>query len=303
MVNYARRRCITRDSDGSLRLTCPAKVNLSLEVLGRRPDGYHELRSVMVPTSLADDLYLRLASEPGIRVTVEGADLPGGPDNLAHRAAALFIDAIGERARGIELRLVKRIPVGGGLGGGSSNAASTLLGLNRLLGAGLGEAALAALALRLGADVPFFLSGRPALATGIGERLTPLPPFPPLWMVLLNPGFAVSTAWVYHELDATAGGGDGLTPSDGQVTIDRFLEGPASAGRVLRNDLERVTLRAYPVLRELKAELSACGAVGTLMSGSGPTVFGIFLDEHAARLGYERLRKGADRRAFLACGT
>jgi 4-diphosphocytidyl-2-C-methyl-D-erythritol kinase len=303
MVNYRPGRCITRDSDGSLHLTCPAKVNLSLEVLGRRPDGYHELRSVMVPISLVDDLYLRLAPEPGIRVTVEGADLPGGPDNLVHRAAALILDAIGETAAGIEIRLVKRIPVGGGLGGGSSDAAATLVGLNRLLGAGLDEAALAALALRLGADVPFFLAGRPALATGVGERLIPLPPFPPFWMVLLNPGFAVSTAWVFHELDVTGGQGAGLTPPGDQVTIDRFLEGPASAGRTLRNDLELVTLNVYPRLRELKAALLACGAIGALMSGSGPTVFGIFLDEHAARLGYERLREGADRLAFLACSV
>lgn len=275
-------------------------MNLSLEVLGRRPDGYHELRSVMVPISLADELDLRVSLEPGIRVEVEGADLPLGPSNLVHRAAALFLDAIGERARGVEIRLVKRIPVGAGLGGGSSDAASTLVGLDRLLGARLEEPALAALALRLGADVPFFLLGRPALATGIGERLVPLPPFPPLWMVLLNPGFAVSTAWVYRELDAAAGRDARLTPPGDQVTIDRFLEGPASAGRALRNDLERVTLRAYPPLRDLKAELSACGAVGTLMSGSGPTIFGIFLDERAACSGYERLRRGANRLAFLA---
>ncbi len=295
-------------------------------MLGRRPDGYHELRSVMVPISLADELELRRSTEPGIRLSVEGADLAAGPDNLVHRAAALFFDTLdglsrtpvsrtpgaappaalrGQVAtvRGVEIRLVKRIPVGAGLGGGSSDAAATLVGLDRLFGTALAPGVLSGLALRLGADVPFFLSPRPALATGVGERLAPLPPIPPLWMVLLNPGFAVSTAWVYGQLDAADGLQARLTPPGDQVTIDRFLEGPASAARALRNDLERVTLRAYPRLQALKAALAACGAAGTLMSGSGPTIFGIFLDEHAARRAYERLRAGGDWLAFLACSV
>ncbi|HWP34973.1 MAG TPA: 4-(cytidine 5'-diphospho)-2-C-methyl-D-erythritol kinase [Thermodesulfobacteriota bacterium] len=298
-----------------MRLTCPAKVNLTLEVLGRRADGYHEIRSVMVPISLADELVLRAAAEPGVHLTVEGADLPTGPDNLVHRAATLFFEALAEgrgpggpagRSRpggapGVAIHLVKRIPVGAGLGGGSSDAAATLRGLARLFGVDLGEAALAALARRLGADVPFFLETRPALASGIGERLAPLPPLPPLWMVLLNPGFPVSTAWAYREFDALAGEDGRLTPPGDQGTIDRFLEGPAAAASALRNDLERATLRAYPVVAELKAALVASGALGALMAGSGPTVFGIFVDEQAARRGYERLRNRAGWLAFLAC--
>ncbi len=283
-------------------------MNLSLEVLGRRADGYHDLRSVMVPISLADDLEIRLVPEPGIRVTVEGADLPAGPDNLVHRAAVRLLEAVrgpggAAQAPGVALHLVKRIPVGAGLGGGSSDAAGTLLGLDRLLGGGLGEARLAALGLELGADVPFFVHGRPALATGVGERLTPLSDVPTLWFVLVNPGFPVSTAWVFREFAAARDSGGRLTPAASQSTIDRFLQGPALAGLELRNDLETVTLNAYPELQALKAELSASGATATLMSGSGPTVFGIFLDELAARAAEGRLRTSAGRRVFLAHST
>lgn len=301
------RRYTTRDS-GFLRLACPAKVNLSLEVLGRRADGYHDLRSVMVPISLADELEVRLAPAPGIRVAVDGADLPCGPDNLVHRAAARFLETLRgpgalDRAPGVDIRLVKRIPVGAGLGGGSSDAAGTLLALDRLLDARLGEAGLAAIGLELGADVPFFVHGRPALATGIGERLAPLDGLPTLWLVLVNPGFQVSTAWVFREFAAAAASGARLTPPGSQSTIDRFLQGSALAGVEFRNDLESVTLRAYPVLEALKGELSASGAVATLMSGSGPTVFGIFLDEPAARAAEGRLRTSAGRRVFLAHST
>jgi 4-diphosphocytidyl-2-C-methyl-D-erythritol kinase len=288
-----------------LRLACPAKVNLSLEVLGRRADGYHDLRSVMVPISLADDLEVRLVPTPGIRVVVDGADLPAGPDNLVYRAAARLLETVrGQDAPGgtpgVDIRLVKRIPVGAGLGGGSSDAAGTLLALDRLLDTRLGESRLAAMGLEIGADVPFFVYGRPALATGVGERLSPLPHLPTLWLVLVNPGFQVSTAWVFREFAAARASEARLTPPDRQSTIDRFLQGPALAGLELRNDLETVTLRAYPVLEALKGELSASGAAATLMSGSGPTVFGIFLDEPAARAAEGRLRTSAGRRVFLA---
>lgn len=301
------RRYTTRDS-GSLRLACPAKVNLSLEVLGRRPDGYHDLRSVMVPISLADEIEIRLVPRPGIRLAVEGADLTTGADNLVHKAAARLLEAVrgpsgADQAPGVDLCLRKGIPVGAGLGGGSSDAAGVLLGLDRLLGARLGEARLAEIGLGLGADVPFFVHGRPALAMGVGERLTPIPDFPTLWLVLVNPGFPVSTAWVFRQLAAARASRGRLTPVDDQSTIDRFLQGPALAGLPLRNDLEAVTLSAYPVLEALKAELSAQGATATLMSGSGPTVFGIFLDEPAARAAYGRLRTSAGRHVFLAHST
>lgn len=302
--------CTTRDAPGPLRLRCPAKVNLSLEVLGRRPDGYHELRSVMVPLSLADDLELRLDGEPGVRLHVEGADLPAGPDNLVHRAATLFLETVrgaslsaGRRVEagpGVEVRLTKRIPVGAGLGGGSSDAAATLVGLDRLLGSRLGEEELARLALRLGADVPFFVRGRAALATGVGERLEPLSGMPTLWMVLVNPGFPVSTADTYRAFDAATGGSGRLTPAPPEVTIERFLKGPAAAGPALRNDLETVTLRARPGLAELKRDLTSAGATGAVMSGSGPTVFGIFLDEPAAREAHDRLRGRQGRLVLLA---
>lgn len=263
----------------SLTLSCPAKVNLFLKVVGRRSDGYHDLVTVMQPLTLADELVLTL-SENDIVLECDQPDLPLGKDNLAYRAAEAFRKA-SSRTFGIHLKLTKNIPLAAGLGGGSSDAAGVLLGLNRLLGQPLSAGRLHELARTLGADVPFFLLEGPALGQGIGDQLTRLT-LPADWFVLVNPGFPVSTAWVYANLQPPFEGQD-------QVRLNRlFQELPVSW---LQNDLETVTLTRHPELLKLKNALISEGAKGALMSGSGPTVFGIFSEKDLAQQAALRLNK------------
>ncbi|MFZ5761874.1 MAG: 4-(cytidine 5'-diphospho)-2-C-methyl-D-erythritol kinase [Thermodesulfobacteriota bacterium] len=261
-------------------ISAPAKVNLQLVILGRRPDGYHELESLMVKLDLAD--HLTLARQPaGITLSCPGSDLPLGADNLVHRAAQAFF-AHTAIAAGVAITLTKRIPVAAGLGGGSSDAAATLKGLNRLFDAGLDAATLMGLAKPLGADVPFFVLEAPAAwARGIGERLS-VAAMPDLgWILLVNPGFAVSTKWVYENFALTRGGnpyilGAGLASANSAESRDKSRLLP------LCNDLEAVTVGRYPEVAALKAALLAGGARDALMSGSGPTVFGLFDDQESA---------------------
>ncbi len=263
----------------ALTRLCPAKVNLYLKVVGRRADGYHDLVTVMQPLSLADELVLTL-SGAGISLSCNRPELPVDAGNLAVRAALAF-QAATARSFGLHLRLTKNIPVAAGLGGGSSNAAGVLGGLNELLGRPLADDRLHAIARTLGADVPFFLLNRPALGQGIGDRLTPLT-LPANWLVLVNPGFQVSTAWVYSRLQPPFG-----PPAEGLLA--RFSqEDPATW---LHNDLEAVTLERYPELLALKQALKRAGATGTLMSGSGPTIFGIFADGGLAQQAASRLQE------------
>ncbi|MGQ9687362.1 MAG: 4-(cytidine 5'-diphospho)-2-C-methyl-D-erythritol kinase [Desulfobaccales bacterium] len=262
-----------------VRRRCPAKVNLYLKVVGRRPDGYHELITVMQPLTLTDELWVSPGDD--LRVICDHPEVPQGDGNLVWRAAIKFGTACGREPR-FHLRLIKRIPLAAGLGGGSSDAAGTLLALNELTGEPLDISTLHALAAELGADVPFFLHPGPAVGRGIGTDLSILD-LPPYWYVLLNPGVSVSTAWVYANLDleALAAGGvprrdrwDGERPQDW-----------------VANDLENVTLKRFPRLRELLIQLSQAGAVVQGMSGSGPTLFGLFWEEEAARTAAARVRQ------------
>jgi len=262
----------------SLLLRCPAKVNLYLKVVGRRSDGYHDLITVMQALSLADELTITLDGA-AVALECDRPDLPLDEGNLAVRAAKAFQEALGRRF-GVRLRLLKRIPVAAGLGGGSSDAAGVLRGLNCLLGTPLSPGQLTAVARQLGADVPFFLLDGPALGRGIGDLLTPIT-LPPLWYVLLNPGFAVSTAAVYAGLQPPF-----AAPPPTQVAA--MLQTPPATW--LHNDLEAVTLRLHPELTAHKEALRRLGARGVLMSGSGPTVFGIFADELRAVRAASRLQ-------------
>lgn len=264
----------------SLTLDAPAKVNLHLSVLGRRPDGYHELVTLMQPLELCDRVTLERA-EPGLAFTCDQPEL-AGPDNLVVRAAEAFFAAWGGEPA-VRLHLAKRIPVAAGLGGGSSDAAAALTGLNRLHGEPLSRRRLQELARGLGADVPFFLQPHTAWCMGIGERVRPVPEFERLFYVLVNTGRAVSTAWVYGQLEITwtsAAKSNKINPLLGLSRVNALF---------LCNDLEGVTLRALPELQGVKDALMGAGAIGALMSGSGPTVFGIFRDRTSARLAAEKL--------------
>jgi len=262
-----------------VRRWCPAKVNLYLKVLGRRPDGYHELVTVMQPLTLADELEVEPAGR-GLQVECRGAELPEGPDNLVWRAALAFFAAVGIEPKA-RLRLKKRIPVAAGLGGGSSDAAGTLAALNALWGEPLGRRELTELAAALGADVPFFLSPRPQVGRGLGHELAPLD-LPPYWYVLLNPGFPVSTAWVYRNLDLEALGREGAPYRDS-------WEGERPESWVA-NDLATVTLKAHPELTLWLRRLRELGARVAGMSGSGPTLFGLFGDREGAWAAAQELR-------------
>jgi len=269
----------------------PAKINLCLHVLGRRPDGYHELAMVMQRVSLYDRLRLSLTDEPGVRVTCPGLELSPDGENIAARAARRLLARAGE-SRGVEIVIDKQIPVAAGLGGGSSDAAAVLMGLNEMLELELERGVLMAEGAHLGADVPFFIFGADAWATGIGNLLQKIKGMPPLWYVLVNPGLAVSTAWVYQNL--------GLTSKIEAAKLPRFSRTIGGIVSLLHNDLERVTISRYPLVATVKEELAASGAVGVLMSGSGPTVFGVFADEVSARKATDELRRShSDWRIFV----
>jgi len=265
-------------------VAAPAKVNFILDVLGRRPNGYHDVAMLMVRLSLHDRVTVTLNGGNRIAAICPGLELAVGEENIAARAARLFVEHTGIET-GIDIRIDKHIPAAAGMGGGSSNAAAVLLALNDLLGTDLPRSELQSLGVRLGADVPFFLCGEMAAwATGIGERLEPWRGLPPCCLVLVNPRFAVSTAWVYQNL--------GLTGHRSATKIPRFPERMADLAGLLRNDLEVVTSSRHPEITTIKSRLLASGALAALMSGSGPTVFGLYADEVAAERAAEQLAEG-----------
>lgn len=266
-------------------VSAPAKVNLILDVVGKRPDGYHDVAMLMVRLSLHDRVRVALTTGSDIVATCPGLELAAGEQNIAARAARLFLDHTGSRA-GVVIAIDKQIPAAAGLGGGSSNAAAVLLALNDLLGAGLSRSELQSLGVRLGADVPFFLCDEMAAwATGIGEILEPWRGLPPCHLVLVNPRFAVSTAWVYQNL--------GLTHSRHLSKIPRFPEKMEDLADLLRNDLEAVTSARHPEIVDIKGRLVKAGALGALMSGSGPTVFGVFVEQAVAAAAARQLALGS----------
>ena len=254
-----------------LTLHAPAKINLCISVLGKRPDGYHEVEMVMQAVGLYDEVTVRLAAS-GITVRCDSAAIPAGEGNITYRAAREMLDLSGTTS-GIDIEIKKNIPVAAGLGGGSSDAAAVLVACNRILGTGLGRERLAEIGTRIGMDVPFFLYGPTALARGRGEVLTAVPSPPKFWVLLVNPGFETSTAWVYKNLNF------GLTKKGDCTNIARLKV--SQIARSLHNDLEKVTAAAHPVIGEMEQSLLDAGALGVLMSGSGPTVFGIFEDKKA----------------------
>lgn len=272
-------------------LLAPAKINLCLHVLGKRADGYHNLAMLMQQVSLYDRIGLTLNDTGGVQVHCDGVTLAAGEENIAARAARALLVFDGKR-RGVEIAIDKQIPVAAGLGGGSSDAAAVLAGLNELLGLEFSPERLRAIGVTLGADVPFFLFAPTAWATGIGDCLETIPPLPPVWYVLVNPGVAVSTAWVYQNL--------GLTSPGEVAKLPGFPGTVPALTDFLHNDLEAVTVSRFPVVNEIKTALLDHGALGALMSGSGPTVFGLFADRTAAEQAAARLVAVQPWRVFVA---
>jgi len=269
----------------SLTLSAPAKVNYRLDVIRRRPDGYHDLRMVMQRVNLCDTIAITLTETADISVTCGEKGVPDGPGNIAWKAARTMLDHAGH-GPGAIIDITKNIPVAAGLGGGSSDAATVLLGMNELLGLALSEQRLMEIGVTLGADVPFFIFRKTALAEGIGEELTPMPAMPAAWVLLANPGVHVSTAWVYRSLQLTNRAGLDKLPE-----LYRSIEDICS---ILSNDLETVTIPAFPVIAEIKETMLREGAAGAMMSGSGPTVFGLFRDRESADRACAALKNNAD---------
>lgn len=246
-------------------------MNLSLRVVGRRDDGYHLLESLMVKLNLADRLTIK-KSESGLKMSAPGANLPEDEGNLVYRAAEAFFKLSGVNG-GADIVLEKKIPVAAGLGGGSSDAAATLAGLNRLYGGPLPAEKLLEAGLRLGADVPFFLyEENSAFAEGIGEVLSPGPVLNDQKYLLLNPGWPLSTAEVFKKVRIE------LTTMRRKIKLSALNESSFTIDRDLYNDLEKVVIPQYEEVGIMKERLIACGAEAALMTGSGPTVFGIFSD-------------------------
>jgi 4-diphosphocytidyl-2-C-methyl-D-erythritol kinase len=261
-----------------LRLPAFAKINLELHVLGHRPDGYHELRTVFQAISLHDTLELERTRQPGIRLEVHGAAVAADASNLVWRA----LDALQQACRcggGWCVRLEKRIPVQAGLGGGSSDAAAALIGGLRLLGRHLAPERLLELAAGLGADVPFFLLGGRALGLGRGEQLYPLPDLPRTWVVVVQPdAVTISTAEAYRWLDQQLT----LPPAPSRLMVS-CIRSWSSRSLIPENDFEPVVFERFPGLRRLKRRLLRAGAAGAALAGSGSAVFGLFPDPAHAR--------------------
>ena len=269
-----------------MKLRAMAKINLGLDVLRKREDGYHEVRMIMQTVQMYDQLEMTVSDEPGIRLSANLSFLPANENNLVCRAAAMLMEEFHIR-KGLDIRLKKTIPVAAGMAGGSSDAAAAFVGVNRMFRLGLSTEELMRRAVKVGADVPYCILRGTALAEGLGEKLTPLPSLPPCHILIGKPGISVSTKFVYGNL--RAGEIEDHPDIDGMIRAIR--EGSLSGVTArMANVLERVTVPEYPVIGQIKRHMVEHGACNSLMSGSGPTVFGIFDDEEKARSAYRALR-------------
>ncbi|MGQ0571919.1 MAG: 4-(cytidine 5'-diphospho)-2-C-methyl-D-erythritol kinase [Armatimonadota bacterium] len=277
-----------------LRLNAYAKVNLGLSVLQRREDGYHEVETVLHTVALHDEITLREAGE-GVKVVADTDTVPTGPDSLVYRAAALLREEHGVQ-RPVEIEVRKRIPVAAGLGGGSADAAVTLMGLAQMWKLRLDGRGLHTLAGRLGSDVPFFLSGGAALARGRGERVQPLPPLPATWVVLARPRIAVLTEWAYKQIRPA----EISRRPDIPLLIDAVTQRDVTAvGRLVGNIFETIIAAHHPIVADVKSRILRGEAYGAAMTGTGPTVFGLMANEAAARRVAETLGAMDDLDVFV----
>ena len=269
------------------RIEARAKINLGLDVLQRLPNGYHQVKMIMQTIDLRDELTLEIIEGPNV-LTTDSEELPTTGDNLILKAARLMEETYSLNKWGVRIHLQKNIPIAAGMAGGSADAAATMKGMNVLFSLNVPDEELMKLAVSIGADVPYCILGGTALAEGIGEELTPLPPVPPCRILVAKPNVSVSTKYVYEQLDSTV------------VTSHPDIDGMVGAiesgdlqGIVNRmgNVLEAVTIPAYPAVEAIKRRMIDLGAAGSLMSGSGPTVFGIFPEAGTAEQAYALLKK------------
>jgi 4-diphosphocytidyl-2-C-methyl-D-erythritol kinase len=282
----------------TLTLKAPAKINLFLKILSRRSDGYHEIESLMQKIELFDFMDLSRREE-GISLSCPGTALPEGRGNLVYRAAEAFFSATGIRA-GVRIVLKKNIPIAAGLGGGSSDAATVVIGLNKFFNAQLGLKQLRDIARPLGADVPFFVQDCSAgLATGIGDCIQQVEPVQIKSIVLVNPGIEVSTKWVYENFPLTSNSNPYILARGRKVSENFYAEAPGLFEEI-GNDLETVTINRYPGIGDIKKKLKKAGATTSLMSGSGPTVFGLFRYEEDAQRIFVKLSEEYGKDVFLA---
>ena len=272
-----------------IELKALAKINLGLDVLGRRENGYHDVRMIMQSIYLYDEVKIEKMSIPGVEVATNLDYLPTGGDNIAYKAAKLLRDEF-RISDGVKITLNKHIPVAAGLAGGSSNAAAVLFGMNRMFRLGLSQKSLMDRGLKLGADVPYCIMRGTVLAEGIGEELKPLPDMPKCTVLIAKPPVSVSTKAVYEALDSKE-----ITA---HPDIDAIIKGLEQhdlrkiAG-AMGNVLEDVTIPMHPVIARIKQEMIEAGALGAMMSGSGPTVFGLFTSRSSAREAQKRIREKA----------
>lgn len=269
-----------------LELKALGKINLGLDVLGRRENGYHDVRMVMQTVYLYDRIIMKKSKTPGIRLETNLYYLPVNENNLAYQAAQMLMDEF-HMEEGVSIQLDKHIPVAAGMAGGSSNAAAVLFGMNRMFSLGLSQKELMERGVKLGADVPYCIMRGTVLAEGIGEILTPLSPMPKCYVLIAKPAISVSTKMVYEKLDSHE--------IEDHPDIDGILVG-LKAGDLKKvagsmgNVLERVTVDAYPVIDQIKKMMIKEGALNAMMSGSGPTVFGIFEEKATARKAADAIR-------------
>ena len=266
-----------------------AKRNLGLDVTGKLPNGYHEVKMIMQSVGIYDELTLT-KTDSGITIATDESELPTNEDNLIYRAAKLMFDTYSITG-GVHIQLSKNIPIAAGMAGGSTDAAATMKGINRLYQLNIPTQELMRISVSIGADVPYCILGGTALAEGIGEILTPLAPAPSCHLLVAKPDINVSTKYVYEHLDAS----ETLSHPDINGIVDAINMGSLQ-GIIERlgNVLETVTVEAYPIISDLKKQMLELGAAGSLMSGSGPTVFGIYTDEKSVQNAYEQIRKNPE---------
>ncbi len=276
---------MSSDRKNTITKKAYAKVNLGLDVIRRREDGYHEVRMIMQTVDICDVLTFTRQERPGIVVTTDKEELPGDESNLIYKAARLVTETCSVR-EGIKIELQKRIPMAAGMAGGSTDAAAVFHGMNEMFGLGMDEDEMCALGVKIGADIPYCVRGGTALAEGIGEILTKLPDAPACVVLVAKPDIDVSTKYVYENLHA-----ESLEYHPDIDGMRAAIEEGDLRGMAERmgNVLETVTVNAYPVIREIKEVMKKSGAWNALMSGSGPTVFGIFGEEEKARKAYNEI--------------